>query len=148
MGRHPPWRSRPNATAGGTEEGYQGDQRDRRDVLEQQHRKAAAADRCRHQVAFVHRLHGDGRRRQRQRQSGGHCRLPRQAEGDEAEREHCAARGHLQGAAAEDGTTHLPQARGVELEADEEEHQHHAKLGEVQDGRDVACTSPRPKWDR
>jgi hypothetical protein len=39
--------------------------------------------------------------------------------------------------AAEDRPAQAPHALGIELEADQKEHQHHAELGKVQDGFDV-----------
>jgi hypothetical protein len=45
---------------------------------------------------------------------------------------------HLRAAQAENRTAQRPQPRRVELEADQEEEQHHAELGDVQGGFDVA----------
>ena len=41
--------------------------------------------------------------------------------------------GDLGAAEAEDGRAHGPQALGAQLQADQEQQQHHAELGEVQD---------------
>ena len=45
---------------------------------------------------------------------------------------------HLGSAHAKDGPAHAPQPAGLQLQADEEQHQHHAKFGKMQDVLHIA----------
>ena len=120
-------------------------QRNRRDVLEQQHRERAAPHRRGEQVALVHRLHRDRGRRQREREPGDDRRLPAAGPQREAARgEHGAAQRELQRAAAEHRAAHRPEPLRLELEPDDEQHQHDAELGEVQDRLDVVARAAGP----
>ena len=68
------------------------------------------------------------------------ARLPTSAacQGQAEREQQRGAEQHLQRAAAEHGCAHGPQALGLQLQSDDEEHQHHAELGHVQDGGRVA----------
>ncbi len=55
---------------------------------------------------------------------------------------------HLGGAEAEDGPAQDPQPAGLELEADDEEQEHDAELGEVQDVVDVGDEPQAPGSDQ
>jgi hypothetical protein len=127
---------------------HQTDQRDRGDVLEQQDGEAASADRCGHQVALVHALHGDRRRREREREAGHERGAPGQSHDHEESTEQRAAQRHLHAAAEEHVAPHRPEALGVELEPDREQHQHHAELGEVHDRLDILDEAEPERPDR
>ena len=123
--------------------------RDHRDVLEQQHRERALAALGGERAAL-------GERRQRERGGGERQRHA----GDEARR---AARSRAPSRRAviaaiepsdlrqpepEQLRAHAPQALGLELQADDEQQEHHAELGE---GADVVARcrpagSPRGRW--
>ena len=63
---------------------------------------------------------------------------------------HCSGgERELHAAQAEDRAPDLPHARGVELEADQEQEQHHAELGEMQHGARLGdeAQSPGPDGD-
>ena len=107
-------------------------------------RERRAPERRREERALAHRLHGDGGRRERERQPRDERRLPRQAEEQPAHDERAPARDELQRAASEHGGPQAPEPLGIELEADEKEHQHDAELGKVQDGFDVAHEPEAP----
>ncbi len=130
------------------EEGHQRDERDRRDVLEEQDAERRTARRRVGLVPLGERLHRDGGGGERQREPSDQRAAP--AEPEEAERgtEHGPARHELDHAAAQDRRAHGEEAARVELEADHEEHQHHAQLGEVLGGRDVAHEIEAPGTDR
>ena len=59
------------------------------------------------------------------------CQAKPNSQGDAGQ--HRAGEQHLRAAEAEDGGAHGPQALGAQLQADQEQQQHHAELGEVQD---------------
>ena len=110
------------------------DQRDGHEVLEQQHGKRHAAVAQRQLALLLQHLQGEGRRRQRQRQAGEHRDRPGQAagQGDDG-RAAVAVMATWAPPSAEDGGAHGPQPLGPQLQADQEQQQHHAELGKVQD---------------
>ena len=113
--------------------GGQGDQRDRRQVLEQQHGEGQPAVAQRQLALLLQHLQREGGRGQRQRQAGEHGGRPGQAERHGDGGQHQRGDRHLGAAQAEDGGAHGPQALGAQLQADQEQQQHHAELGEMQD---------------
>ena len=142
----------PVARAGGRragrEQGDERDERDGRDVLEQEDGEGRAAGGRGELVALRHRLHGDRGGRQREGEARDEGGLPRQPQREERAGERHAAHGELQRPAAEDLATHGEQPLRIELEPDHEEHQHHAQLREVQRLGDVADESEPPGADR
>ena len=54
---------------------------------------------------------------------------------------------HLRAAQPEHRLAQHPQARGLQLQADDEQQQHHAQLGEVQDVVDLGDQPQRPRAD-
>ena len=103
-------------------------ERDCRNVLKQQDGEGAAPGRRWQKVAFAHGLHGDGGRGQGQRKPSDDCQLPVEAEGRSGGRQGKGTGQHLQATVAEDFTTHGPQTLRVKFQADQEQHQDHAKL--------------------
>ena len=86
------------------------------------------------QFAFLlQNLQREGGRRQRQRQAGEQRGLPGKPNAMAMAASTSAGDGHLRAAQAEDGGAHGPQALGAQLQADQEQQQHDAELGEVQD---------------
>ncbi len=118
-------------------EGNDGDERDRRHVLEEQDPESRLAHRRGEQAALLHRLHRDGRRRQRHGKTGDERAPPGEACRQRPAREDGAAHPHLDRAPTEDALSHGPEAAGIELEPDEKEHEDDAELGEMQDRLDV-----------
>ena len=81
----------------------------------------------------------DRGRREREREPGDERRLPRQPSAQQHRRPSAAP--HASSCSEPPPNTPrrmLPQALRIELEPDDEQHQHHAELGEVQDRLDVA----------
>jgi hypothetical protein len=117
------------------ERGEQREEREHRDdgdVLEEQHGERALPRRRAELPLLGERLQHDRRGRQGERHPHGERRLPAQP-GQRGERgERRGGERHLQPAEAEDGPTQPPEAPGLELEADDEEHHHDAELGDVQ----------------
>jgi hypothetical protein len=122
---------------GDAEQGHDGDHRDRGDVLEQQDREAGLAGGRRHQVAFFQRGEGDRGGRQRQAEAGDQRHLPADTGQQRSAEQASGDAGDLGAAPAEDGPAQRPQAVRFELEADQEQQQHHAELGEVQGVFDI-----------
>ena len=87
------------------------------------------------------------------KRGGGHCagearderRLPRKAENPGAGGENGTGDADLRAAQAEHGPAQRPQARGLELEPDQEQQQHHAELREMEDGLDFGDHGQSPK---
>ena len=102
------------------------------------------------EAALGHRLHRDGGRRERQREPGD--RAPPATAGrvasPPAARAGCRRRSICKRAAAEYARAHRPQAIRIELQADDEQHEDDAELGEVQDGLDVAHQAEPERADQ
>ena len=111
----------------------QREDRDRGDVLEQQDREAEPAVRAGQLLAFGKDLQIDRRRRQRKAEADDHGAFPVEAERvrDAADRE--PGHDELQAADAEHRAPHDPQALRRKLQANHEQHQHDAKLGQLAD---------------
>ncbi len=120
------------------EERHQREQRDDRQVLEQQDRHRALAGGVAVVAALVEHLHDHGGRGQHETHRADHRDRRRPAEGDADAGQQRAAGEHLRDAEPEDLAAHRPQLARPHLEADEEQEQHHAELGDVQDGVRVA----------
>jgi hypothetical protein len=105
--------------------------RNRRKILEQQDRKREAAVRTAQLLVLGENLQADGGRRERQSETDDQCALPGQSESkrDGAE-QHCRQR-HLRQPGAEDGLAHQPQSLWRQLQADDEQQQDHAELGQL-----------------
>jgi len=91
-----------------------------------------------HQVALDHDLQGDGGARQGEPQPGDKRSLPGNSEGHGDQRQCQRAAQHLGIAPAEDRPAQAPQALGLELQTDQEQHQHDTEFGEMQDVLDIA----------
>jgi hypothetical protein len=122
-------------------------QRDDRDVLQQQDGEGGAAMPGGELLAFREQLQHEGRRGQRQDQADDQRRLPRQAECHRGAREQRAGDQNLGGAGAEDALAQGPQARRLQLQADDEQQQHHAELGEMKDPVDIGEQLEAPGAD-
>jgi hypothetical protein len=122
--------------------------RDHCQVLEQQHREACLAGGRAEQVLLAQQRERDGGGGHGERHAGD------QRHGDALvgeQRYPCngSPRGeHLRGAHAEDGAAQLPQPLRLELQADEEEEQHHAELGKVQHRVRIGDEAEAPGSDR
>ena len=130
------------------DEGDERDQRNRGEVLEQQDAERRPARRRVELLAVAHRLGGDRSGREREREAADERGLPVHAPGEERGHEDHAARGELDRAAAEEGAAHAGEPARLELEADHEEHQHDAELGEVLRGGNVADEVQPPRADQ
>jgi hypothetical protein len=117
----------------GREQRQQGEQRDDRQVLQQQHPEGRPADGTLSQPLLVEGLQHDRRRGHRQHEAGRQRRRPGQSE-DHAGAGDGQGRGHdLRAAEAEDGLAHRPEQGGAHLQPDQEQQDHHAELGEGHD---------------
>jgi hypothetical protein len=102
-------------------------------VLEQQHRNDTLT-RGRGELAFfLEQLHDDGRRRQDEARTRDERRRDGKARGDADARQQQRAEDDLQNAEPEDLRPQAPEPRRPHLEADDEQEQHDAELGDVQD---------------
>lgn len=111
-----------------------GDQRDRRDVLEQQDGEGQAAMGLGQFLALGEDLQAEGGGRQRQAQAEHHRAVHRLVEADQGHSaDHQAGQQHLQQADAEHRLAHHPQAPRRQLQADDEQQQYHAHLGDLRD---------------
>ena len=108
----------------------QREDRDHRDVLHQQHREAGFAPLRAHQPFLGERLDDDRGRTERQHHADRQRGLPWLVGEQRDPGQH--ERGQHDLSAAEPGklAAHLPQALGLHLESDDEQHHHHAELGE------------------
>ncbi|MNX50812.1 hypothetical protein D3C86_814540 [compost metagenome] len=101
------------------------------DVLEQQHREGGAPALALHQFALLQALQHYGGGGERQNKPDGQPLLQRQTDQVRHASQSGGSEQHLQAAGAEDGALQLPQEGRTQLEADQEQHQHHPELGEV-----------------
>jgi hypothetical protein len=90
------------------------------------------------QVALLHHLKRNRRGRQRQPERRHHGGRPGDAQRDRHARQRRGAAQHLRAAPAEDRPAQAPQAPRLQLQPDQEQHQHHTELGKVQDVVDIA----------
>ena len=120
---------------GGGEQRQQGEDGDDRDVLEQQHGEARLPGGGLEDAALIEALQHDSGRRHGQDQAGGQCGLPAEAHGQRAAAQRQRGDDNLQPAQPDDGAAQLPQLRGLQFEADEEQHDDNAEFGEVHDMR-------------
>ena len=119
--------------AGGEgEKGQQGEDRNRRHVLQQRDAEDAFARGRGQHVALGENAQADRRRRHRQAEPGDDGDVPVDAEGQRPEPEQQGRAEQLHVAPAEDGLAQRPEALRLELEADQEQHQDDAELGELQ----------------
>ncbi len=111
----------------------QRDERNGAEVLEQQHRKAEPPVAGGEVAGLLHDLQRECRRGQRQRKADEDGGLPREAQQQRRRGEYGAGRADLRAAEPEHGVAHRPQALGPQLEPDDEQQEHDAELGEIQD---------------
>jgi hypothetical protein len=130
-GRVPGAARRVPAGGAGAEHGEQGEHRDDGDVLEEEHRERALPARALEEPALLERLEDDGGRGQRQRHAGAERRRPREPEEAREPGEREAREEHLQPSEPEDRAAQAPQPRRLELEPDDEQHEHDPELGDV-----------------
>ena len=115
-----------------------GQQRDRHQVLEQQDGEAEPAVFAGQFLAFGQQLQADRGGRQGQAQADHQRGLPVMLEQQRDPAQQQRAQQYLQPAGAEHRLAHHPQARGRQLQADDEQHHHHTDLGGVEDAVGVA----------
>ncbi|MNC05275.1 hypothetical protein D3C75_527440 [compost metagenome] len=101
------------------------------DVLEQQHSEGGSPALALHQFALLQALQHYGGGGERQNKPDGEPLLPGQAKEIAYSGQGGAGEQHLQATGAEYGPLQLPQQGRAQLEADQEQHQHHPELGEV-----------------
>ena len=120
---------------------------DGRNVLVQQDGKRRLTTAGAQQVAFSQRLQGNGGGRQRQSQATHQRHAPGQAgeQGRAAQQQRAAE--HLRRAQSKNGPAQAPQPRRLQLQPHEEQHQHHTKLGKVQDVLHIAHPPEAPGPD-
>lgn len=117
--------------AAGRQQRHQCQERDGGHVLEEQNGEGRLARWAGHEPALHHRLHRDCRRREPQGEPDDERRLPGRTKEPGGRRQGRGARSELECAASEHAAPHLPELSRVELEADDEEHQHDANFREV-----------------
>jgi hypothetical protein len=88
-------------------------------------------------VTLGQELQDQRRRRQGEREACDESGVHRQAQQMCDGREHDCSNGDLRQAKPENRAAQRPQARGLQLEANDEQQQHHAELGEVHHAFDV-----------
>ena len=117
---------------------------DGRHVLEQQDGEGGLSAGSAHQIALGHDLQADSGRRQCQAHARNQADAPGQTKGPGSQEQNAGADRHLRHAPAEDGAAQLPEALGLQLKSDHEQHQHHAKLGKMQDVVHIAHQTKAP----
>ena len=115
------------------EQGREGDERNGGEILEQQHGEAEPAVARLEIAGLLHHLQGEGRRGQRQREAGEQRRLPGKSNQQADAGEHRSGQQDLRAAEPEYGVAHGPKPLRAQLQADQEQQQDDAELGEVQD---------------
>ncbi len=121
------------STVGARQEWHQCQHGNHRDVLEQQHGKGVLARIGLHQPLLGQSLQHHGSRGQ------GEDHAHRQADAPGLPKSHRQrsyrqrGNGDLGAAKAEDRPAHPPQSSRLQLQADQEQHHHHAELGKVHD---------------
>jgi hypothetical protein len=113
------------------QERHRGQERDRRDILEQQHREGGAPVAVFQLAAFGQRLQHEGGRGEGERQADHNGGSGAQAEIHARDGQQRTRHQHLRAAQPEHHAAHGPQARGIELESDDEQQQHNAEFREV-----------------
>ena len=129
----------------GRQQRQKGQHRDHRDVLEEQDGKGEASMAGRKLVAFGQRLQAKGGRRQRQGEPRDDRGLERQPERHGDAGEHDGGQRNLPAAQPEHRPAHGPEAPRLEFEADDEQQQNDAELGEVKDRLLVVDQVQRPR---
>ena len=120
------------AAAVGSEQRQERDQRNHRDILEEQDRERALPGGSGELGALAEPCEDDCRRRHREAGSNDCCGRPREPERVRDEGHDDAGDDHLCAAQSEHRMAQRPKSRGLELEADEEQQQHDAELGKAQ----------------
>ena len=115
------------------QERHQRQQRNDRQVLEQQDRHRTLAGRRRGLAALVEHLHDHGRRRQHEPHGTDDGHRGRPAERQANARQQGAADQHLRQPEPEDFLAHGPQPRRPHLEPDQEQEQHDTEFRDAQD---------------
>jgi hypothetical protein len=111
--------------------------RDHRDVLRKKHGERPLPAIGAHQPLLVQRLQDDRGGGKRKDETHGERDAPPQSE-DHADRHHrCRRQADLPAAETQEAPPHLPKLLGLQFQADEEQHHHHAELGEMLDGDHV-----------
>jgi hypothetical protein len=134
--------------AAGRQQRHDGQDRDRRDVLQQRDAEHALAGTGGHQVALGENAQADRGRAHRQPQAGHDGQPPVRPRGQADTRDQCRRPEQLRAAPAEDRPSKRPQAARFEFEADQEQHQHDSEFGEVQHRLRVGHELQAPGPDR
>jgi hypothetical protein len=129
------------------QQGHQRQHGDGGDVLEQQDGKRRFAAAGAQLVALAQRLQRNGGGRQRQPQAAHQRHAPGKSgqQGGGAQQQGAAQ--DLRTPQSKDRPAQAPQACGLQLQADEKQHQHHAKFGEMQDVLHIAHPAKTPGPD-
>ena len=116
---------------GGGHQRHHGDQRNRRQILEQQDREHLTPIGRPDFLAFGQDLQAEGGRGQRQAAADNRRRLAGEPEQEVGRRADHQQRGqYLQQPGAEHRAPHDPQPLGRQLQSDNEQHQYHAEFGD------------------
>ena len=110
------------------EQRQKGEDRDDRDILEEQDREGALAIGRLHVVALAEHLQRDRGRRKAQREADHDGSMDRHAQRGRAAAEQNRRDAKLSEAEPEDVPSHRPEIRQLELQADDEEKEHDAEL--------------------
>jgi len=113
------------------EQRKQREDRDDGDVLEEEDGEGALARGGFKLAAFLQRLQHDRRGGHGEDKPGGKRQACAETKGEAEAGDGGGGAEDLQAAEAEQLAAHFPEARGLELEADEKEHHHDAEFGEV-----------------
>ena len=116
------------ACSAGAEQRDQCQQRHDGQVLEQQDGECSVAVGAVERSFLLEDLEREGRGGQGQAEAGDKRRSHRQAYGNEQRREHGTGDDHLRETEPEDVAPHHPKTRGLQLEPDDEQEQHHAEF--------------------
>ena len=121
--------------------------RNHRQVLKQQNREAGLAARGPQPAPLVERLQRQRRGRQGQRHAGHqtHARVDPQGPGHQADQHNRP--GYLRKPQADKAPAHAPQALGLKFQADDEQQEHHADLGEAPHIVDIGYQLEAPGAD-
>ena len=123
-------------------------QRDHHQVLEEQDGKGLAPIAAVQFAALGQGRQHEGGGRQRQRQTGEDRLRPAQAEQARGTDQQRTDTEELQPAQADHRLAQRPQARGLQLQADDEEQQHHPELGGVEQVRGIVDHAQAPGPDQ
>ena len=119
------------------EQGHEGDQGDCGEILEQEARKGDAAVPGGQLALLVEHLDGEGGRRQRERQPDKQTCLERIAECHPDRAQDDRGQEYLRAAESEHRRAERPQPDRLEFQADDEQQQHDAELGDMEHGLDL-----------